>query len=53
MKKLENLTREELLDLCLDYNTYIMDNAEYNEDFGKSWFPVCIEEYLNNEYEER
>lgn len=48
---LEKLLKEELLELLNAYNRYIQDNAENNAEFGHSWFPVCISEFYQNDFE--
>lgn len=32
------------------YSFYVIYNAENNIEFGKSWFPVCFDEFIDNEY---
>lgn len=47
---LNSLDKEALIRLIELYDNYIQVNAEENPEFGHSWFPVSIHEYLNNEY---
>ena len=44
------MTKRELEKAIQAYSDYIMDNAENNENFGTSWFPVCFDEFVTNEY---
>lgn len=49
--KLSELTKEELLDLLNAYDEYIQ--MANDEDYYKmGWFPVCIQEFYDNEYME-
>ena len=34
------------------YDKYIQSNVDENEEFGKSWFPVCFDEFVDNEWNE-
>lgn len=45
---LENLSRDELLELTKEYNDYVMEFGE-NHDIGNE--PVSIYEYYDNEYQ--
>lgn len=47
---IDSLDKEVLIRLIKSYNNYIQINAEENPEFGHSWFPVSIHEYLNNEF---
>lgn len=49
-REVEDLDKETLLKLVNSYDNYIQANADYNPEFGHSWFPVCISEYLKNEF---
>lgn len=49
-RTLEDLTKEQLLELINSYDSYIQENAENNPEFGYGWMPVCIQEYLQNDY---
>ena len=49
---LERLSKNELLDLIIEYDKYIQENINENEGFGRDWFPVCINEFYDNEYQE-
>jgi len=44
------LTKDELLDLIFAYNRYIQEANEENK-YAEGWFPVCISEFLDNDYE--
>lgn len=47
---LEKLNKETLLDLIYDYDRYII---EFYEEHDTGMTPVCVEEYYNNEYQEK
>ena len=47
-----NLGEEQCLELLYSYDNYIKDNIENNEEFGKSWVPVGVEEFFDNEFRE-
>jgi len=47
MRKLKELTKKELIDLATKYSDYVQ---HYYEDHDLPNTPVCIEEFLNNEY---
>ncbi len=49
MLELEDLTRNELIELCCSYNDYVINFLEEHED---GMTPVSIYEYLNNEFYE-
>lgn len=50
MDILNNLDREELLDLLHHYNDYIQE-ANEEDKYKESWYPVCISEFYNNEFQ--
>ena len=47
---LENLSKNELLELIILYDKYIQEFFE--EEVHEGMIPVCIEEFYNNEYQE-
>ena len=49
---ISELSRNQSLELLYSYDDYIKDNIENNEEFGKSWFPVSVEEFFYNDYRE-
>ena len=49
---LERLSKNELLDLIIEYDKYMQENIKENEGFSIDWFSVCINEIYNNEYQE-
>ena len=49
MIRLEELSREELLDLIKEYDSYIQE-ANEEDRYSDGWYPVCINEFLNNDY---
>lgn len=51
-KEYDDLDPVIVYDVANAYSDYIVDNAENNKEFGHSWFPVCIEEFFNNEYKD-
>lgn len=51
-KSFDELDPVIVVDVARSYSDYIIDNAESNPEFGKSWFPVCIDEFFENEYKE-
>lgn len=51
MKNLNELNKEELLDLLFKYDKYIQYNVDNNEGLGHDWFPVCINEFYYNDYQ--
>lgn len=48
---MNELSKEELLDLLNHYNKYIQE-ANENDTYTSGWKPVCIEEFFNNDYQE-
>jgi hypothetical protein len=46
-----DLTQAELRDFLRSYDQYIQD-ANDEDRFRSGWRPVCIHEYLNNEFAE-
>lgn len=51
MNLLEELTKEELLDLLQYYDEYIQDANDDNL-YIDGWYPVCIKEFYLNDYPE-
>ena len=47
---MESLSKEELLDLLIAYDKYIQEANDDNR-YAEGWFPVCIEEFYDNDYE--
>ena len=47
---MESLSKEELLDLLIAYDKYIQEANDDNK-YAEGWFPVCIEEFYDNDYE--
>lgn len=45
---MEKLTKKQLLNLLNAYDSYIQEANESNK-YQEGWFPVCIEEFLNQE----
>lgn len=48
MRKLEDLSKEELLEFIKEYNNYVVDFYE-EHDLGD--IPVCVSEFYYNEYQ--
>ena len=46
--KLKDLSKKQLIDMIGSYDQYIIDAS--NENLITDWCPVCIDEYLNNDY---
>lgn len=51
MKCIGDLSKEELLDLLSEYDSYIQYANEENS-FAEGWRPVCINEFYDCEYQE-
>lgn len=49
---LSELNASDLFELIEAYNEYIED-ANENDLYSTGWKPVCIEEFYNNEFQER
>ena len=49
-RTIEDLNIQTLIKLIRSYDNYIKENAENNPEFGYSWYPVCIQEYLQNDF---
>lgn len=49
MEILKKLSKEELLLVALNYSDYVMT---FYDDHEEDMYPVCIEEYYLNEYQE-
>ena len=47
---MDKLTKEELIDLIFAYDRYIQEANEENK-YEDRWYPVCINEFLDNDYE--
>lgn len=50
MPDFNELPREDLLDLLVEYDRYIQD-ANDEDKFHDGWRPVCIEEFYQNEFQ--
>ncbi len=50
-RTIQDLSHDELLDLIREYNKYIQ-NANDENRYEDKWYPVCIDEFLYNEYAE-
>ena len=50
MKTIFDLSPEELICLLEAYNADIQEANEENR-YLEGWYPVCIEEFLNNDFE--
>lgn len=48
---LEELDKEELLALISAYDRYIQ-SANNDNRYADGWYPVCISEFYNNEFQE-
>lgn len=48
--ELEELTKNELIKLIKSYDRYIQDIVD-GEEYLCSRYPVCIDEYLNNDFD--
>lgn len=51
MKDFNDLTKENLLDLLDEYDKYIQEANESNR-YAEGWFPVCLHEFYDCEYQE-
>ena len=47
----DNISKEELMDLLIAYDKYIQD-ANDDDSYAKGWYPVCINEFYDNEFQE-
>jgi hypothetical protein len=47
---LNKLSKDELLDVLREYDRYIQSANEDNR-YREGWFPVCINEFYDNEYQ--
>ncbi len=45
-----SLTKGEIIDLLKEYDRYIQDANDENR-YSEGWFPVCINEFYDNEYQ--
>ena len=52
MLDLKDFSKEQLIDLISCYNRYIQWNCDNNDEFGRSWFPTCINEFKDFEYQD-
>lgn len=50
-ESLEKLSKEEMIELLVSYDRYIQD-ANDDDTYSEGWYPVCIAEYLDNEFQE-
>lgn len=46
---IDNLDRDTLIDLIKSYDEYIQ-SANDDNSYRDGWRPVCIEEFLDNEF---
>lgn len=51
MKSIRELSKEELIDLLLEYDAYIQ-LANDEDSYHDGWRPVCINEFYDCEYRE-
>jgi len=51
IRKISDLDEDELKELLLEYDKYIQD-ANEEDKYKTGWLPVCIEEFLNNDFVE-
>lgn len=49
--KVENLDRDQLIDLINSYDRYIQE-ANDEDKYKDGWLPVCVDEYVDNEFAE-
>lgn len=49
--KISELDRKTLIELIEAYDDYIQD-ANDEDRYREGWYPVCIEEFLDNEFQE-
>lgn len=47
---MKHLSKPELLELLKEYDKYIQEANEENK-YVEGWFPVCISEFYNNEFQ--
>ncbi|MDR0286893.1 MAG: hypothetical protein LBI03_04185 [Clostridiales bacterium] len=48
---LENMTKDEIVNLSIAYNTYLF--VDHEDEFNRlDRAPVCMEEFYNSEYQE-
>lgn len=47
---MKELSKEELLELLYHYDRYIQQ-ANDDDTYQTGWYPVCIEEFYNNDYQ--
>jgi len=47
---LKKLDKNTLHDLLYYYNAYIQEANDFNK-YADGWYPVCIEEFYQNDYE--
>lgn len=48
---MDELNKKELYDLVIHYDKYIQ-GANNENLYKEGWFPVCIREFYDNEYQE-
>lgn len=46
----EAMSRSDLIDVIMEYDKYIQ-NANDDNRYREGWFPVCINEFIDNEYQ--
>jgi hypothetical protein len=51
-ERLKQLDKEELIDLIMVYNDYILDFDEEFNSVALDRTPVCVMEFYDNEYKE-
>ena len=47
---MEDLSKEELLELLAAYDKYIQE-ANDEDKYSEGWYPVCINEFYDNDFE--
>ena len=51
-ERLKQLDKEELIDLIMAYNDYILDFDEEFNSVVLDRIPICVMEFYDNEYQE-
>lgn len=51
-ERLKQLDKEELIDLIIAYNDYILDFDEEFNSVVLDRIPICVMEFYDNEYQE-
>lgn len=49
--KIKDLNKDQLIELIEAYDEYIQD-ANDDDRYREGWYPVCIEEFFENEFQE-